>query len=70
MLKTTVACLKVAMTTPEETWSSASAAVTIRKLLTYMQMLDPAILAKHPSLKSNIDLIVVTPRTPEGLYSV
>ena len=69
MLKTTVACLKGPMTTPEEPGSPPSAALTIRKLFNLYANIRPChSLPDVPSLKPNIDLIVVRENT-EGLYS-
>jgi isopropylmalate/isohomocitrate dehydrogenase-like protein len=69
MLKTTVACLKGPMTTPEEPGAPPSAAVTIRKMFNLYANVRPCYsLPNIPSLKPNIDLIVVRENT-EGLYS-
>jgi len=69
MLKTTVACLKGPMTTPEEPGAPPSAALTIRKLFNLYANVRPChSLPNVPSLKPNIDLIVVRENT-EGLYS-
>jgi isocitrate dehydrogenase (NAD+) len=69
MLKTTVACLKGPMTTPEEAGAPPSAALTIRKLFNLYANIRPShFLPNVPSLKPNIDLIVVRENT-EGLYS-
>jgi isopropylmalate/isohomocitrate dehydrogenase-like protein len=69
MLKTTIACLKGPMTTPEEPGSPPSAALTIRKLFNLYANIRPChSLPNVPSLKPNIDLTVVRENT-EGLYS-
>ena len=69
MLKTTVACLKGPMTTPEEAGAPPSAALTIRKLFNLYANIRPChSLPNVPSLKPNIDLTVVRENT-EGLYS-
>lgn len=69
MLKTTVACLKGPMTTPEEPGTPPSAALQIRKLFKLYANVRPCFsLPNVPSLKPDIDLIVVRENT-EGLYS-
>ncbi len=69
LLKTTVACLKGPMTTPEEPGAPPSAALTIRKLFSLYANVRPCrSLPNVSSLKPNIDLIVVRENT-EGLYS-
>jgi isopropylmalate/isohomocitrate dehydrogenase-like protein len=69
MLKTTVACLKGPMTTPEEPGAPPSAALTIRKLFNLYANVRPCrSLPNVPSLKPNIDLTIVRENT-EGLYS-
>ena len=69
MLKTTIACLKGPMTTPEEAGAPPSAALTIRKLFNlYANMRPCRSLPNVSSLKPNIDLIVVRENT-EGMYS-
>jgi len=68
MLKGTDACLKGPMTTPEEPGSPPSAAVTIRRLFDLYANIRPCkTLPNVPSLKPNIDLIVLRENT-EGLY--
>lgn len=69
MLKTTAACLKGPMTTPEEPEAPPSAALTIRKLFNLFADVRPCrSLPSVPSLKPNIDLVIVRENT-EGLYS-
>jgi isopropylmalate/isohomocitrate dehydrogenase-like protein len=69
MLKTTAACLKGPMTTPEEAGAPPSAALTIRKLFNLYANVRPCFsLPNVPSLKPNIDLIIVRENT-EGMYS-
>ncbi|KYH41203.1 MAG: 3-isopropylmalate dehydrogenase [Candidatus Bathyarchaeota archaeon B26-2] len=68
MLKGTDACLKGPMTTPEEPGAPPSAAVTIRKLFRLYANVRPCkSLLGVPSIKPNIDLVVVRENT-EGLY--
>jgi len=68
MLKGTDACLKGPMTTPEEPGAPPSAAVTIRKLFRLYANVRPCkSLPGVPSIKPNIDLVVVRENT-EGLY--
>ncbi|RLG96099.1 hypothetical protein DRO29_05195, partial [Candidatus Bathyarchaeota archaeon] len=68
MLKGTDACLKGPMTTPEEPGAPPSAAVTIRKLFKLYANVRPCrSLPGVPSIKPNIDLVVVRENT-EGLY--
>jgi isopropylmalate/isohomocitrate dehydrogenase-like protein len=69
MLKTTVACLKGPMTTPEEPGAPPSAALTIRRLFNLYANVRPCLsLPNVPSLKPNIDLTIVRENT-QGLYS-
>jgi len=69
MLKTTEACLKGPMTTPEEKGSPRSVAVTLRSIFGLYANVRPArTLPNIPSLKPNIDMVVVRENT-EGLYS-
>jgi isopropylmalate/isohomocitrate dehydrogenase-like protein len=69
ILKTTAACLKGPMTTPEEPGAPPSAALTIRNLFNLYANVRPChSLPNVPSLKPNIDLVVVRENT-EGLYS-
>src|SRR5215831_12139363 len=68
MLKTTEACLKGPMTTPEEPGSPRSVAVTLRSMFDLYANMRPArTLPNVPSLKPNIDMIVVRENT-EDLY--
>ncbi|RJS75282.1 isocitrate/isopropylmalate dehydrogenase family protein [Candidatus Bathyarchaeota archaeon] len=68
ILKKTEACLKGPMTTPEEAGAPPSAAVTIRKNFGLYANVRPCkTLPGVPSVKPNIDLIVVRENT-EGLY--
>lgn len=69
LLKTTDACLKGPMTTPETPGAPVSAAVKIRKLFNLYANVRPC--RTYPNveaLKPNIDLIVVRENT-EGMYS-
>lgn len=69
MLKTTEACLKGPMTTPETPDAPPSVALQIRKLFNLYANVRPCSSLPHvPSLKPNIDLIIVRENT-EGLYS-
>lgn len=69
MLKTTSACLKGPMTTPEEKGTPRSVAVTLRLIFGLYANMRPARTLPHvESLKPNIDMIVVRENT-EGLYS-
>ena len=69
MLKTTVACLKGPMTTPEEPGAPPSAALAIRKFFNLYANVRPcSSLPNVPSLKPNIDLTIVRENT-EGMYS-
>jgi len=69
MLPKTVACLKGPMTTPEEPGAPPSAALTIRRLFNLFANVRPCrSLPNVPSLKPNIDLVIVRENT-EGLYS-
>ncbi|MBS7615189.1 isocitrate/isopropylmalate dehydrogenase family protein [Candidatus Bathyarchaeota archaeon] len=68
MLKQTNACLKGPMTTPEEAGAPPSAAVTIRKAFNLYANIRPCkSLPRVPSIRSNIDLVVLRENT-EGLY--
>lgn len=69
LLKTTVACLKGPMTTPEKPGAPPSAALQIRKLFNLYANVRPCFsLPNVPSLKPNINLIIVRENT-EGMYS-
>ncbi|MEM3507529.1 MAG: isocitrate/isopropylmalate dehydrogenase family protein [Candidatus Bathyarchaeia archaeon] len=69
ILKNSDACLKGPMTTPEEPGSPVSVAVTIRKMFDLYANVRPCkSLPGIPSLKPNIDLIILRENT-EGLYS-
>ena len=69
ILKKTDACLKGPMTTPEDPDSPPSAALQIRKLFDLYADVRPCFtLPNVPSLKPNIDLIIVRENT-EDLYS-
>ena len=69
MIKTTAACIKGPMTTPEEPGSPRSVAVTLRSIFDLYANVRPArSLPNVPSLKPNIDMIVVRENT-EDLYS-
>ena len=69
MIKKTQACLKGPMTTPEEPGSPRSVAVTLRSIFGLYANVRPArTLPSVPSVKPNIDMIVVRENT-EGLYS-
>lgn len=68
MIKQTEACLKGPMTTPEEPGSPRSVAVTLRAMFDLYANMRPArTLPNVPSLKPNIDMIVVRENT-EDLY--
>ena len=68
MIKKTEACLKGPMTTPEEPGSPRSVAVTLRAMFDLYANMRPArSLPNVPSLKPNIDMIVVRENT-EDLY--
>ena len=68
MIKVTDACLKGPMTTPEEPGSPRSVAVTLRSMFDLYANMRPArSLPNVPSLKPNIDMIVVRENT-EDLY--
>jgi isocitrate dehydrogenase (NAD+) len=68
MIKTTDACLKGPMTTPEEPGSPRSVAVSLRSMFDLYANMRPArTLPNVPSLKPNIDMIVVRENT-EDLY--
>lgn len=69
ILKSSHACLKGPMTTPEEPGAPPSVAVTIRKMFNLYANVRPCrSLPGVPSLKPNIDLIIVRENT-EDLYS-
>ncbi|HIE15055.1 TPA: isocitrate/isopropylmalate dehydrogenase family protein [Candidatus Bathyarchaeota archaeon] len=68
LLRDTDACLKGPMTTPEKPGAPPSVAVTIRKIFDLYANIRPCkSLPGVPSLKPNIDLIIVRENT-EGLY--
>lgn len=68
ILKQTDACLKGPMTTPEDPKAPPSVAVTIRRLFELYANVRPCkSLPNVPSLKPNIDLIVLRENT-EGFY--
>jgi len=68
MIKHTEACLKGPMTTPEEPGSPRSVAVTLRSMFDLYANMRPArSLPNVPSLKPNIDMVVVRENT-EDLY--
>jgi isocitrate dehydrogenase (NAD+) len=68
MIKRTEACLKGPMTTPEEPGSPRSVAVTLRSMFDLYANMRPArTLPNVPSLKPNIDMVVVRENT-EDLY--
>jgi isocitrate dehydrogenase (NAD+) len=68
MIKKTEACLKGPMTTPEEPGSPRSVAVTLRSMFDLYANMRPArSLPNVPSLKPNIDMVVVRENT-EDLY--
>ena len=68
MIKKTDACLKGPMTTPEEPGSPRSVAVTLRSMFDLYANMRPArTLPNVPSLRPNIDMIVVRENT-EDLY--
>jgi isopropylmalate/isohomocitrate dehydrogenase-like protein len=68
MIKKTEACLKGPMTTPEEPGSPRSVAVTLRAMFDLYANVRPArTLPNVPSLKPNIDMVVVRENT-EDLY--
>jgi isocitrate dehydrogenase (NAD+) len=68
MIKRTEACLKGPMTTPEEPGSPRSVAVTLRSMFDLYANMRPArSLPNVPSLKPNIDMVVVRENT-EDLY--
>ena len=68
MIKKTEACLKGPMTTPEEPGSPRSVAVTLRSMFDLYANMRPArTLPNVPSLKPNIDMVVVRENT-EDLY--
>src|SRR3989442_766893 len=68
MIKKTDACLKGPMTTPEEPGSPRSVAVTLRSMFDLYANMRPArTLPNVPSLKPNIDMVVVRENT-EDLY--
>jgi len=69
LLKSTDACLKGPMTTPEEAGAPVSVAVKIRKLFNLYANVRPCkSLPGAESLKPNLDFVVVRENT-EGLYS-
>ncbi|MEM3078633.1 MAG: isocitrate/isopropylmalate dehydrogenase family protein [Nitrososphaerales archaeon] len=69
VLKSSDACLKGPMTTPEEPGSPVSVAVTIRKMFDLYANVRPCkSLPGVPALKPNIDLIILRENT-EGLYA-
>jgi isopropylmalate/isohomocitrate dehydrogenase-like protein len=69
MLRKTVACLKGPMTTSEEPGAPPSAALTIRRIFNLFANVRPCrSLPNVPSLKPNIDLVIVRENT-EDLYS-
>jgi isopropylmalate/isohomocitrate dehydrogenase-like protein len=69
ILKKCDCCLKGPVTTPEEPGSPKSAVVQIRMMFDLYANLRPVkILPNVPSLKPNIDLLIVRENT-EGLYS-
>lgn len=69
ILKNTDCCLKGPVTTPEEPGSPRSAVVQIRTLFDLYANVRPAkVLPAVPSLKPNVDMIVVRENT-EGMYS-
>ncbi|MDR2700076.1 MAG: isocitrate/isopropylmalate dehydrogenase family protein [Nitrososphaerota archaeon] len=69
MIKTTHACLKGPMTTPEEPGAPVSVAVTLRRMFDLYANVRPCkSFPSIESLKPNIDLVVVRENT-EGLYS-
>src|SRR5207245_2135561 len=68
LIRKTEACLKGPMTTPEEPGSPRSVAVTLRSMFDLYANVRPArTLPNVPSLKPNIDMIVVRENT-EDLY--
>jgi len=68
ILRRTDVCLKGPMTTPEEPGAPPSAAVTIRKIFNLYANVRPCkSLPGVPSLKPNIDMVIVRENT-EGLY--
>ncbi len=69
MLRTTDACLKGPMTTPETPGSPPSAALQIRKTFQLYANVRPCFsLPRVPSVRSDVDLVIVRENT-EGLYS-
>lgn len=69
LVKEAEACLKGPMTTPEGAGTHVSAAVKLRKILDLYANVRPCkSMPNVPSLKPNIDLIVLRENT-EGLYS-
>jgi isopropylmalate/isohomocitrate dehydrogenase-like protein len=69
LIKTTDACLKGPMTTPEEVGAPVSVAVTLRRIFNLYANVRPCkSFPSVESLKPNIDLVVVRENT-EGLYS-
>ena len=68
ILKSTDCCLKGPVTTPEEPGSPRSAAVQMRTLFDLYANVRPAkTLPTVPSLKPNVDMVIVRENT-EGLY--
>ncbi len=68
LLKESEACLKGAMTTPEEPGSPTSVAVTIRTMFDLYANVRPCkALPNIPSIKPNIDLLILRENT-EDLY--
>src|SRR5437870_8757828 len=68
LIRKTEACLKGPMTSPEEPGSPRSVAVTLRSIFDLYANMRPArTLPNVPSLKPNIDMIVVRENT-EDLY--
>lgn len=69
LVKEAEACLKGPMTTPEGAGTHVSAAVKLRKILDLYANVRPCrSMPNVPSLKPNVDLIVLRENT-EGLYS-
>ena len=69
MLRSTAACLKGPMTTPEEPGSPRSVAVTLRSIFDLYANVRPArSLPNVTSLRPNVDMVIVRENT-EGLYS-
>jgi len=69
MLKTTIAALKGPMTTPQDPTAPRSATIQMRKMFELYANVRPCFtLPGVPSLKPNIDLVIVRENT-EGLYA-